>query len=160
MCIINYLGKKIYECNSSQLFQSGISEANKYIKTKLFMASSRKAVSRTSGGIKTGAGPLLLLPRLHVYLYVHAFAKEKKITASTREVLRFIVEKSTHSHQTLYSLSPALTRASEVTYRSVTSIHTDVCLRGICQTSLCVNMCSCLCVFSGTHYHSLIYFGG
>lgn len=93
MCIINYLGKKIYECNSSQLFQSGISEANKYIRTKLFMASSRKAVSRTSGGIKTRAGPLLLLPRFHIYMKpLHAFAKEKKITASTGEVLRFIVE--------------------------------------------------------------------
>lgn len=75
LCIINYLGKKIYECNFSQLFQSGISEANKYTKTNLFMASLCKAMPRASRRIKKGAGTLVLLLRVHLCIFVYVSAK-------------------------------------------------------------------------------------
>lgn len=75
MCIINYLGKKIYECNFSQLFQSGISEANKYTKTELFVASLCKAMPRASRELRQGAGTLLLIPRVYLYKFVYVFAR-------------------------------------------------------------------------------------
>lgn len=57
------------------MFQSGISEANKYTKTKLFMASLCEAMPRASRRIKTGAGTLLLLPRVYLYIFVHVFVR-------------------------------------------------------------------------------------
>lgn len=53
------------------MFQSGTSEANKYTKTELFVASLCKAVPRASRELRQGAG----LPRVYLSIFVYVFAR-------------------------------------------------------------------------------------